>query len=348
MALIFFAAIALRVMFFALGPYGDGERAMYPDSYRYVELSEALVGQGAFARSGPETGVVHEPLAQLRQELGQIEPVDAGGFRSEIMRTPGYPALLGATVWLGLGLNGLLIVQCLFSAVSVVLVYGIGRVLLKRPGPALFAAAVVALHPADIIAPTAVLTETCFTLLMLLGLWSVADRETRGIGSTTFGGLMIGLSVLVRPVSIMLGPAVALPEAAVVLVNPGVALETAAVFRAYHEMGQADGDRPRPALEPAPEDARALALALEGTANDLTPAALTLAPAIADVLAAIGAAEGCRLARMTGSGATCFGLFDHGAAARAAAQSIGGAGRQWWCWAGPLAAPRQAALDPRP
>lgn len=208
--LIFFAAIALRLMFFALGPYGDGERAMYPDSYRYVELSETLVEQGAFARSGPETGVVHEPLAQLRQELGQIESADTHGLRSEIMRTPGYPALLGATAWLGLGLNGLLIAQCLFGAVSVVLVYGIGRALLKRPVPALFAAAVVALHPADIAAPTAVLTETCFTLMVLLGLWSVADRETRGIGSTTFGGLMIGLSVLVRPVSIMLGPAVAL------------------------------------------------------------------------------------------------------------------------------------------
>jgi Dolichyl-phosphate-mannose-protein mannosyltransferase len=208
--LIFFAAIALRLMFFALGPYSDSGRAMYPDSYRYVELGETLVGQGAFARSGPETGVVHAPLAELRQELGQIESADANGLRPEIMRTPGYPALLGATAWLGLGMNGLLVAQCLFSAVSVVLVYGIGRALLKRPGPALFAAAIVALHPADITAPTAVLTETCFTLLVLLGLWSVADRETRGIGSTSFGGLMIGLSVLVRPVSILLGPAVAL------------------------------------------------------------------------------------------------------------------------------------------
>ena len=208
--LIFFAAIALRVMLFAVGPYGDSERAMYPDSYRYVELGETLVDRGEFGRSGPETGVVHEPLHQLRKELGQLELAGADGLRPEIMRTPGYPALLGATAWLGLGINGLLLLQCLFSAVSVALVYGIGQAVLKRPGPALFAAAIVALHPADIAAPSAVLTETSFTLLILLGLWSVADRETRGIGSTTFGGLMIGLSVLVRPVSILLGPAVAL------------------------------------------------------------------------------------------------------------------------------------------
>ncbi len=208
--LIFFAAIVLRVMLFTVGPYGDGERAMYPDSYRYVELGETMVSEGVFGRTGPETGVVHKPLHQLRTDLGQLEPTDVNGLRPEIMRTPGYPALLGAMAWLGMGINGLLLLQCLFSAASVALVYGVGRVLLKRPGPALFAAAVVALHPADIAAPTAVLTETSFTFLILLGLWSVADRETRGIGSATFGGLMIGLSVLVRPVSIMLGPAVAL------------------------------------------------------------------------------------------------------------------------------------------
>jgi hypothetical protein len=209
-ALIFFAALSLRLMLFGIGPFGDSTRAMYPDSYRYVELGENLVGAGSFGLSGTETGVVHEPLFAYRQELGQLEPVGPGGLRPEIMRTPGYPMLIGATAWLGLGINGLLVLQCLFSALSVTLVYAIGRALLSKPGPALIAALIVAIHPADIAAPTAVLTEACFTLLILLGLWSVADRETRGIGSTSFGGLMIGLSVLVRPVSIMLGPAVAL------------------------------------------------------------------------------------------------------------------------------------------
>jgi len=208
--LIFFAALTLRVLLFVLGPLGDNTRAMYPDSYRYVELGQNLAETGSFGLSSPEVGVVHEPLYELRKELGQLEPVNADGLRPEIMRTPGYPAFIGALAWLGLGINGLLLIQCLFSASSVALVYGIGRSLLGRPGPALVAAAIVALHPADIAAPTAVLTETCFTLLVLLGLWSVADRERRGIGSASFGGLMIGLSALVRPVSVFLGPAVAL------------------------------------------------------------------------------------------------------------------------------------------
>jgi len=208
--LIFFIAITLRVMLFVLGPYGVSERAMYPDSYRYVELGKTLISEGEFAISGAETGVVHEPLAELRSDFGQMELTNDKGLRPEVMRTPGYPALIGAIAWLGLGVDGLLAVQCLFSALCVVLVYGIGRALIKRPGPALFAALIVALHPADIAAPTAILSETVFTLMVLLGLWSVADRETRNIGSTSFGGLMIGLSVLVRPVSIFLGPAVAL------------------------------------------------------------------------------------------------------------------------------------------
>lgn len=208
--LIFFAALSLRVLLFVLGPLGDSTRAMYPDSFRYVELGENIVGTGSFGLSSAETGVVHEPLFAYRRELGQLEPVGPGGLRPEIMRTPGYPALIGATAWLGLGINGLLLLQCLFGAVSVALVYGLGRTLLHRPGPALIAAAIVAVHPADLAAPTAVLTETCFTLLILLGLWCVADREMRGIGSASFGGLMFGLSVLIRPVSVFLGPAVAL------------------------------------------------------------------------------------------------------------------------------------------
>jgi 4-diphosphocytidyl-2-C-methyl-D-erythritol kinase len=137
-----------------------------------------------------------------------------------------------------------------------------------------------------------------------------------------------------------LGPQVTLPEAGMVLVNPGLPLETRAVFRAYDEMGEGRRDnhrRARPDFEPAPNDAEALAVALEGTANDLTDAALGLAPVIADVLGEIEALKGCRLARMAGSGATCFGLFDDLQAAQAGLELIGAKVPNWWCWAGALA-----------
>jgi 4-diphosphocytidyl-2-C-methyl-D-erythritol kinase len=62
--------------------------------------------------------------------------------------------------------------------------------------------------------------------------------------------------------------------------------------------------------------------------NGLAGSATKLAPVIGDVLTALGSAPGCRLARMTGSGATCFGLFDDEAAA---ANAAGGLQREgWW------------------
>ncbi|MEC8371245.1 MAG: 4-(cytidine 5'-diphospho)-2-C-methyl-D-erythritol kinase, partial [Pseudomonadota bacterium] len=67
---------------------------------------------------------------------------------------------------------------------------------------------------------------------------------------------------------------------------------------------------------------------LEDRSNDLTEPALRLAPVIREVLTALEEAPGCRLARLSGSGATCFGLFDDPQAAVAAASSIDTEG--WW------------------
>jgi 4-diphosphocytidyl-2C-methyl-D-erythritol kinase len=70
--------------------------------------------------------------------------------------------------------------------------------------------------------------------------------------------------------------------------------------------------------------------------NDLEPAAVSIAPQIADVLGAIGALAGCRLARMSGSGSACFGLFDSGRAAAAGAKRLATAHPSWWVRAGLL------------
>ncbi len=100
-----------------------------------------------------------------------------------------------------------------------------------------------------------------------------------------------------------------------VLVNPLIAVSTAAVFRA---LGLAPLDRHRAPIDIAdPESWR----------NDLMPAALKVAPQIAEVLDAIG-----RFAspRMSGSGATCFGVFEDETSAAAAARAIGRDHPQWW------------------
>jgi 4-diphosphocytidyl-2-C-methyl-D-erythritol kinase len=75
-------------------------------------------------------------------------------------------------------------------------------------------------------------------------------------------------------------------------------------------------------------DAALTALAV-GT-NDLEPAAIALCPAVAEVLAGLAATPGCRLARMSGSGATCFGLYPSEAAAETAARTLADVHRDWW------------------
>jgi 4-diphosphocytidyl-2-C-methyl-D-erythritol kinase len=129
---------------------------------------------------------------------------------------------------------------------------------------------------------------------------------------------MSGIGEIVRP-------AVSLPPAGLVLVNPGVALPTPSVFAAR----RGDFDAPAP-LDRAPESAAALAAALRRRRNGLTAAAIGLVPEIAEVLAALEGAPGCLLARMSGSGATCFGLFADKAAADAATAALARGHRRWW------------------
>jgi len=71
-------------------------------------------------------------------------------------------------------------------------------------------------------------------------------------------------------------------------------------------------------------------LAVARGRNDLEPVAVKIQPVIAEVLSLLAAAQGCTLARMSGSGATCFGLFDTDASAATAASSIRSAHPKWW------------------
>ena len=139
-----------------------------------------------------------------------------------------------------------------------------------------------------------------------------------------------GAPAMMSGIGEILAPAPALPEVGIVLVNPGVAVSTPSVFRAR------TGDFSHPALFPDQgwQNAGSLVAALRATRNDLEPPARLLTPAIGDVLDALAAIPGCLLARMSGSGATCFGLFAAPQAAEAAARTIGRDG--WWVWGGPL------------
>ena len=121
-----------------------------------------------------------------------------------------------------------------------------------------------------------------------------------------------------------------LPRFGLCLVNPGIPVPTAPVFAARR------GPFSPPARLPASwPDAAALAADLARLGNDLEAPAIALCAAIRPVLAALGARKDCLLARVSGSGATCFGIFPDAAGAAHAAGSLARPG--WWCWGGGLA-----------
>ena len=115
---------------------------------------------------------------------------------------------------------------------------------------------------------------------------------------------------------------------AAVLVNPGVAVSTADVFRALAAKPIALPVGSTPWREPATTDD--LLAAIRASRNDLEGPARGIAPVIGEVLASLTATAGFQLARMSGSGATCFGLYETVTAAVAAARGIAEKRPDWW------------------
>jgi len=128
-----------------------------------------------------------------------------------------------------------------------------------------------------------------------------------------------------------------LPPAWLVLVNPGAGLSTPAVFEARRAALGDKWSEPGQFEEP-PVNAADLAGLLRTRNNDLTDGAISLQPVIGDVLQALDKTDGALLARMSGSGATCFGLFNDSGGAERAAAVLGGKHPQWWIIASPLLA----------
>lgn len=123
-----------------------------------------------------------------------------------------------------------------------------------------------------------------------------------------------------------LSPPLHLPTLHAVLVNPGVALATRDVFAAYSVVPQAHALTP----QAVPRDLAGLIECLKANGNDLTDAAIACAPVVAHVLEALGAQPGALLARMSGSGSTCFALFATAGEAGAAATALTAAHKDWW------------------
>lgn len=166
--------------------------------------------------------------------------------------------------------------------------------------------------------------DAAATLRALARLWRIGrgaeglDGLAQGLGADV-PACLASAPVRARGVGERVEPLIGLGGSAVLLVNPGVELATRAVFA--ERRPSEGGSRPvscRPGRD------------LAAGRNDLEPAAIRLVPAIREVLEALRAQPGCQFARMSGSGATCFALFDDAAATSAAAASLQLARPGWW------------------
>lgn len=135
-------------------------------------------------------------------------------------------------------------------------------------------------------------------------------------------------SVLAEGRGERLSPAPGLPPLPAVLVNPGAPSATGAVYGAYDAAPRAEAERP--AMPDAFASPAVLAAWLKTTRNDLEAPAVRLTPVIGAALDAAAAAPGALMARVTGSGATVFVLFETDEAARGAARTLAAAHPEWW------------------
>ncbi|MBT5416032.1 MAG: 4-(cytidine 5'-diphospho)-2-C-methyl-D-erythritol kinase [Rhodospirillaceae bacterium] len=172
--------------------------------------------------------------------------------------------------------------------------------------------------------------DAAAVLRLLSRFWDIAlPRDKMDLLALTLGAdvpvCLAGRAAYIGGVGEKLDAVPRLPRCHLVLANPLLPLSTPQVFRAREgEFGQVAR------FAEAPADAAALAGMLESRTNDLTAAAIACLPRIADGLAALRGTEACLMARMSGSGATCFGLYADAAAARRAASALRKDLPDWW------------------
>jgi 4-diphosphocytidyl-2-C-methyl-D-erythritol kinase len=176
--------------------------------------------------------------------------------------------------------------------------------------------------------------DAAATLKALCELWDISPQEddlnelALSLGAdvpiclTGRAAHVAGIGEIITPIAI--------PECWIVLVNPGVGVSTPSVFKAR------EGGFTLSAPMRGGHDFKGFVQALKERRNDLMKPAITLAPVIEDVLKVLRAQKGCALARMSGSGATCFALFENETEALAAEKIIEINHSNWWVSAGKL------------
>lgn len=171
-------------------------------------------------------------------------------------------------------------------------------------------------------------SDAAATLRALARHWGADEQSRIDAIALSLGAdvpmCLAGRPLLASGIGDIMQPLPVFPELNLVLVNPGIALSTPAVFKAL----QSADNPPLPAL-PSTLDFASLVGWLETTRNDLQDAATQIVPEIGDVLSAL-CNNGSAFARMSGSGATCFGLFENAENADRAATAVSKTRPDWF------------------
>lgn len=175
--------------------------------------------------------------------------------------------------------------------------------------------------------------DAAATLRALIKLWQVeisqTDMQTLALSLGADVPVCLGSqSCRMAGIGEQIEPVAYMPRFSLLLVNPMVAVATRDVF-ARLEAPSLTGDVP-PLDVPDFASVTALLAWLQDHGNDLQSPATQVEPIIAEVLSALQADERCLLARMSGSGATCFGIYADEVEAAAAASMIGRRRPNWW------------------
>lgn len=172
--------------------------------------------------------------------------------------------------------------------------------------------------------------DAAATLRALCKLWDL-DTTHPGVAdlALSLGAdvpvCLLGRSAIMRGIGDDIDPVDHLPSLNLILVNPGVEVSTPAVFKA-----RASAFSPSTELPNHFGNASALHAFLQTTGNDLETPAIGLQPVIGEVLSSLRTLPGVALARMSGSGATCFGVMESSDATQAGVEALSAAHPAWW------------------
>ncbi len=172
--------------------------------------------------------------------------------------------------------------------------------------------------------------DAAATVRALVRLWGIQpdSHDLSGLALSLGADVpvcLFGRTAYMRGIGELIEPGPALPASFLVLVNPGVLVSTTAVFAAW----QGPYSQKSPNIDDT-DDIADFVDQLARHGNDLGVPAMGMAPVIGEVIYALKVAEDCLLAQMSGSGATCFGLFRTREQADRAAEDIRTKCPGWW------------------